>query len=123
MSLIRFEHIWTFLHPADSEKQILQGQPGHDKNIQGPNLSGFAIRENTICLLTKSRSINSQSNDPLQRVIVICSVYEVKTYISSSSSPLQTHTVAMPIVLKYGYAVRNIDTLDNSGGVHRPRNP
>ena len=58
MSLIRFEHIWTFLHPADSEKQILPGQPGHDKITQGPSLSGLATRENAVCLLTKSRSIN-----------------------------------------------------------------
>ena len=31
MTLVRFEQIWRFLHLADSEKQIPQGQPGHDK--------------------------------------------------------------------------------------------
>jgi len=37
------------------------------QTIQGPSLSGFVIRENAICLLTKSRSINWRSNDLLQK--------------------------------------------------------
>ena len=31
ITVVRFEQVWRFLHLANSEKQIPQGQPGHDK--------------------------------------------------------------------------------------------
>jgi len=82
MSLVQFEHIWTFLHPDDSEKQILQGQPGHDKLYKVQDFLDL-LSERTQSVYWPNQEVSiDEVMIPSKRVIVICSVYEVQAYTS-----------------------------------------
>ena len=69
--------MWTHSKVTDSKKKTNSAGSARAWQIIRPSLSGFANRENATCLLTKSRSTNWWSNDPLQRAIVTFSVYDV----------------------------------------------